>query len=69
MAVESSEHENEAVLTAEEQSALRKEIAADPEAGKREDAHWYGTEAFQKILNEKSKAPAPEKGKDRGIER
>jgi len=66
---ESSEHDNEAVLTAEEQSALRKEIAADTEVGKREDAHWYGKDAFQKILNEKSKAPAPEKGKDRGIER
>jgi hypothetical protein len=55
--------------TAEELAALFKEMRADEAAAKREDAHWYGKEAFQKILDEKTKAPAVEKGKDRGIER
>jgi hypothetical protein len=65
----SSEHENEAALTGEGLAALRKEIVADTEAGKREDAHWYGKEAFQKIFNGKPEAPTAEKGKDRGIGR
>ena len=55
--------------TAEELAALFKEIRADEAAAKREDAHWYGKEAFQRILDAKTKTPAAEKGKDRGIER
>ena len=55
--------------TAEELAALFKEIRADEAAAKREDAHWYGRETFQEILNGKMKAPAVEKGKDNGIER
>jgi hypothetical protein len=66
----SSERDNAAVLTAEERAALFKEIRADEAAGqKREDAHWYGKESFQKILDGKSQAPAAEKAKDKGIER
>ncbi len=56
-------------LTAKEQAALFKEMRADEEAAKREDAHWYGKEAFQQILDGKTEAPAAEKGKDKGIER
>jgi hypothetical protein len=66
---ESPEHEDEEMLTCEGLAALFKEIRADEAAGKREDAHWYGEEAFQKILDGKTKAPAAEKGKDRDIER
>ena len=56
-------------LTAREQAALFKEIREDEAAGKREDAHWYGKEAFQKILDGPTEAAAVEKGKDKGIER
>ncbi len=56
-------------LTAKEQAALFKEIREDEAAGKREDAHWYGKEAFQKILDGTTEAPAAEKGKNKGIER
>ena len=56
-------------LSAKEQAALFKEIREDEVAGKREDAHWYGREAFQKILDGTTEAAAAEKGKDRGIER
>lgn len=66
---ESPEYEEEAMLTCEELTALFKEIRADEAAAKREDAHFYGKEAFQRILDAKTEAPAAEKGKDRGIER
>lgn len=56
-------------LTATEQAALFKEIRKDEAAGKREDAHWYGREAFQKILDGTTEAAAVEKGKAQGIER
>ena len=56
-------------LTAKEQAALFKEIREDEVAGKREDAHWYGKEAFQKILDGKTEAAAAEKGKDKDIKR
>jgi hypothetical protein len=55
--------------TAEELAALFKEIQADESAAKREDAHWYGREAFKNILDAKEQAPAAEKTKDKGIER
>ena len=55
--------------TAEELAALFNEIRADAAAAKREDAHWYGKEAFRNILDGKTKAPTVEKGKDKGIER
>jgi hypothetical protein len=55
--------------TAEELAALFKEIRADEAAAKREDAHWYGREAFRNILDAKADAPAAEKTKDKGIER
>ena len=35
--------------SAEELAALFKEIRADEAAAKREDAHWYGREAFRNI--------------------
>ena len=50
-------------------SDLFKEIRADEAAGKRDDAHCYGREAFRKILDGKTEAPAVVKGKDRDIER
>lgn len=59
----------EDTLTAEEQARLFKEIVADTEAGKREDAHPRGKDAYQEMLNAKSEACAVEKGKDKGIER
>jgi hypothetical protein len=65
---ESSEREIEVMLTAEEQSALFKEMREDEAARKREDAHGHGREAFEKILDGKTKLPA-EKGNDQGIER
>jgi hypothetical protein len=55
---QSSDHENEGLLTGEELAALREEIQADEAARKREDAHWYGKEA-----------PAVENSQDRDIER
>jgi hypothetical protein len=66
---ESPEHENEAVLTVEKLAALFKEMREDEAAGKREDAHRYCKEDLQKLLDGKTKAPAAEKGKDRGMER
>ncbi len=63
------EHENEVWPTASEQKALFAEMRADEAAGKREDAHLYSMEAFEKILDMKAEAPAVEKGKDKGIER
>ena len=47
---------------------LFKEIREDEAAGKREDAHWYGKQAFHKILDGKTEALPTEKEKDRGIE-
>jgi hypothetical protein len=55
--------------TAEELAALFKEMREDYAAAKREDAHWYGREAFQDIVDGKTKPPAAEKTKDKGIER
>ena len=57
--------------TAEELAAIFKEMREDYAAGKREEAHWYGREAFQDILDAKTKTPTVEKDKDkdRGIER
>ena len=66
---DSPEHEDEEVLTCEKLAALFKEIRADEAAGKREDAHWHGKEAFQTILDGKTNAPATEKSKDKEIER
>lgn len=56
-------------LTVKALAALFKEIREDEAAGKREDAHWYGKEAFQKILDGTTEAAAAEKDKDKGIER
>jgi len=67
---ESHEHEDEEVLSCKKLAALFKEIRADEAAGKREDAHGYGKEAFQKMLDGKTNAPAAaEKDKDKEIER
>jgi hypothetical protein len=38
-------------------------------AAKRENAHWYGREAFKNILDAKAQASAAEETKDKGIER
>ena len=65
----SSEHLDEAWLTAKERTALFEEMRTDEAAAKREDAHWYGKMTLQELLNEKAKSPAVEKGTDRGIER
>ncbi len=55
--------------TAKDLAALFKEIVADTEAGKREDAHPREKEAFQKILDEESKVLTAEKTKEtKGIE-
>ena len=54
--------------TPEELAALFRELREDYAAAKREDAHWYGRDAFQKLLDERAKAPAVEKDK-RGLER
>jgi hypothetical protein len=70
LSAESTEHEDEEVLSCEKLAVLFKEIRADEAAGKREGAHRYGEEAFQKILDGKTKAPtAAEKSKDKEIER
>jgi hypothetical protein len=67
---ESPGHDSSAMLTPEEQQAsLFKEILADTQAGKREDADRYGKKAAQDILGVKTKAPAAEKVKDRGIDK
>jgi hypothetical protein len=65
----SHEHEDEAALSCEKLTALFQEMREDEAAAKREDAHWYGKEAFEKFLDAKAKAPAAEKGNDRDIER
>jgi hypothetical protein len=49
-------------------SALFEELRADEAAGKREDAHWYGKDTYQKILDSKTLAAA-EKEETKGIER
>ena len=59
----------EEFYTAEEFAALLKEISADREVAKREDAHWYGEEAFAKFLDARRKAPVNDKAKGKGIER
>ena len=60
-----------AKLTAEELAALFKEIRADTAAGKRENAHGTPAEkeAFQKILDGKTKAAGLTKTQENGIER
>ena len=60
-----------AKLTAEEQAALFKEIREDTAAGKRENAHGTTTEkeAYQKILEAKSKAAGLTKSQENSIER
>jgi len=55
--------------TAAELAATFREIRADEAATKGEDADWNGKEAFKKILDGKTEAPAVEKGKDKGMER
>lgn len=50
-------------------SGLFEEMRSDEAAGKREDAHWYGKEAFKKILDGKSETPPSAIAKDQGIER
>jgi hypothetical protein len=50
-------------------SDLFAEIRVDEAAAKREDAHWYGKEAFKKILGGKTETPAAEMAQDKGIER
>jgi hypothetical protein len=50
-------------------SGLFEEIRADEAAATREDAHWYGREAFKKILDGKTEIPAAEMAKDIEIER
>ena len=50
-------------------SELFKEIRMDEEAGKREDAHWYGREAFKKILDGQSDILLVELSHAKGIER
>jgi hypothetical protein len=52
-------------LTAKEQAALFREIRNGGLAGKREDAHLYGKEAYQKILGGTSEAVVTEKRKDK----
>jgi hypothetical protein len=69
LTAEFPEHENEEVVTREELTTLGNEIRADEAARKREDADWYGKEAFQKFLDGKTSAPAVEKGKDRDVAR
>ena len=56
-------------LSAEEQTALFKEIRADEAAGKLEDAHGTAAqkEAWRKMLEEKAKAPAAGNAKVRGM--
>jgi hypothetical protein len=63
------EYEDESALDPKEQAALFKELRDDYAAAKRENAHWYGSEAYQRILDAKAKAPAVEKGNDRQMER
>jgi len=55
--------------TPEELAALFRELRADAAAAQCEDAHWYGKEAYQKLLDDKSRTPAAEKVKDSGLER
>ena len=63
------EEEYEEILTGDKFKALMKEVREDEAAGKREDAHWYGKDTFQKLLDGTTKAPAAEKSKDKEIER
>jgi hypothetical protein len=66
--VAGSERETEAWPTAAEHTALFAEMRADEVAGKREDAHSFGKETFDKILEVKAESPAVDTGRDRGIE-
>lgn len=50
-------------------SGLLGEISADEVAGKHEDAHWYGREAFKAILDGKTETHAVETVKVNRIER
>jgi hypothetical protein len=48
---------------------LFSEIRVDEAAGKCEDAHWYGKEAFKKMLDGKIETPAAEMANGNEIER
>ena len=48
---------------------LFSEIRVDEAAGKCEEAHWYGKEAFKKILDGKIETPAAEMANGNEIER
>jgi len=52
-------------------AALFQQLRDDEAAAKRDDAHWYGKEAFQQILGGKPEAQPAGKAKeqDQGIER
>ena len=63
------EEEYEEILTGDKFKALMKEVREDEAAGKREDAHWYGKDTIQKLLDGTTKTPAAEKSKDEEIER
>ncbi|HYV37930.1 MAG TPA: hypothetical protein VE988_19755 [Gemmataceae bacterium] len=65
----SVEFETGETLSCEKLAALFKELREDEAAAKQGDACRYGKEAFQRLLDAKTKAPAPEKGKDKNIER
>ncbi len=77
----SASNESERLETAPEAESFQKqyghltlaglfaEIRADEEAGKREDAHWYGTDVFKQIRGGRTETPTAEKGKDKDIER
>ncbi len=50
-------------------AGLFAEIRAEELAGKREDAHQYGKDSYQSILDSKAAAPPARMEKDQGIER
>jgi hypothetical protein len=60
--------EYEEMLTCEKLAALFKEMRADEAAAKREDAHWYGKETGEQLLDGNTEAGA-KIVKDKGIER
>jgi hypothetical protein len=64
-----TDNDIEAGMTPQERDALFAELRADEAAAKHEDAHWYGNITLQEMRNEKAKAPAIEKVKDRDVER
>jgi hypothetical protein len=50
-------------------AGLLAEIRADEEAGKREDAHWYGTDVFKQFQGGRTESSTAEKGNNKDIER